>query len=217
MVGLPATPPNSPQRAKRRDAKENQEKILAAAATAIRRHGHHVPLHAIAAQAGVGPATLYRSYPDRRALLLALADRAYDLLIDQLDQALCRDEPALESLNRFLDWEIEHRDELVLPLHGGPISLEAESHARRQRISDRLGTILRRGQREGSIRADATGIDVVIFSALITHPLPNTADWDVISQRQKVLFLDGLSASHTRLPLVAPTMADIEAGFPGQD
>lgn len=206
--------PRPRQRARRSDALENQEKILVAAVAAIRRQGHHVPLYTIAADAGVGTATLYRSYPDRGALLLALTRRAYDLLIDQLDRAVQRDEHALVSLERFLDWQIEHRDELVLPLQGGPIVLDAESYAQRQRISDSLTVILQRGQRDGTVRHEATSIDVVIFSALITQPLPNAPDWDVVAHRQKRLFLDGIAATGTpALPAAAPTMADIEANF----
>src|SRR5260370_37803696 len=49
----------------RRDAEANRERVLAAAAAAMTREGHHVPLATIAAEAGVGVGTLYRKYADR--------------------------------------------------------------------------------------------------------------------------------------------------------
>ncbi|MFD4542697.1 TetR/AcrR family transcriptional regulator [Streptomyces bauhiniae] len=217
MSDLPDRPPVSRTRALRRDASANRERILQAAVTAIRREGHKVPLHDIAAEAGVGPATLYRSFPDRRALLLALAGRAYDLIIEQLEMALERDESALKSLDQFLDWQIEHRDELILPLHGGPINLDEESNAKRRRISETLTAIVRKGQQEGLIRDGITSIDVVIFSALLTQPLPNAPSWDVLAHRQKTLFLDGLTASERKMPSGSPTMEDIQDNFLQKD
>ena len=50
------------------------------------REGRHVPLAVIAAEAGVGVGTLYRSYADREALLHALEYRAYGLLNQILDE-----------------------------------------------------------------------------------------------------------------------------------
>src|ERR1700735_742764 len=69
-----------PRRRPRRDAELNRERILAAAVSVMLREGRNVPLAAIAAEAGVGVGTLYRSYADREALLHALEYRAYALL-----------------------------------------------------------------------------------------------------------------------------------------
>src|SRR5699024_3184554 len=76
----------STERRPRRDAEENRRRLLIAAASAILREGRSVPLATIAAEAGVGIGTLYRSYPDREALLRALEHRAYGLLNDILDE-----------------------------------------------------------------------------------------------------------------------------------
>jgi AcrR family transcriptional regulator len=51
------------------------------------REGRQVLIATIAAEAGVGVATLYRRYPDRDALLHALEHRAYALLEEILQQA----------------------------------------------------------------------------------------------------------------------------------
>jgi AcrR family transcriptional regulator len=56
-------------RALRSDALANQERVLAAAVTAVLREGQQVPMAIIAAEAGVGIGTLYRRYPNREALL----------------------------------------------------------------------------------------------------------------------------------------------------
>ncbi|MGX1484853.1 TetR/AcrR family transcriptional regulator [Mesorhizobium sp. B2-3-3] len=58
-----------PPEALRSDARENRERILAAAREAYALHGIDVPMAAIARRAKVGVATLYRRFPTRAALV----------------------------------------------------------------------------------------------------------------------------------------------------
>ncbi len=59
----------------RADAACNRERILDAARTVFARDGVSAPLAAVAAEAGVGIATLYRRFPDRGDLIAeAFAD-----------------------------------------------------------------------------------------------------------------------------------------------
>src|SRR5580704_15485026 len=112
--GLPATP--AAARRPRRDAEQNRERILAAAAAVMLRDGRHVPIAAIAAAAGVGVGTLYRSYADRQALLHALEYRAYGLLNQILDEVSQRDIPGLGAVREFLTGTLAVGDQLILPL-----------------------------------------------------------------------------------------------------
>lgn len=64
-----ATPPG---RAMRADARRNRDRIVAAAGTAVARHGAEASLEEIARHAGVGSATLHRHFPSRQALLEAV-------------------------------------------------------------------------------------------------------------------------------------------------
>jgi AcrR family transcriptional regulator len=62
--------PRSP--ARRADAERNRDKILATARTAFAASDAEVSMAEISRRAGVGMATLYRNFPDRRELLEAL-------------------------------------------------------------------------------------------------------------------------------------------------
>ena len=76
--------PTKARRATRRprsDAAANRERILAAAAIAVRRDGERVPMARIADEAGVGIGTLYHHYPTRSALLAALTLRSFNLVL----------------------------------------------------------------------------------------------------------------------------------------
>lgn len=60
--------------AKRADARENRSRILAAAADVFATEGLAAPLDLVRERAGVGRATLYRNFADRRELIIALID-----------------------------------------------------------------------------------------------------------------------------------------------
>lgn len=56
------------------DAEENRIALLAAASEVFAEHGVDAPLDLVRTRAGVGRATMYRHFPDRRDLHLALVE-----------------------------------------------------------------------------------------------------------------------------------------------
>ncbi len=192
MKGEPA----SSARRLRRDALANQERVLAAAVTTMLRHGQNVPMATIAAEAGVGVATLYRRYATREALLEALTERSFRMVLEVALEAASHDGTGLHAVGWFLDRTLEHRAELVLPLHGGPTDLPAGTVAVRTAVHRALERLLVRGREDGSLRADVTAADIVVFGAMIAQPL--APGWEPAARRQTALFLRGLSP-----PLVA--------------
>ncbi|MEU0782742.1 TetR/AcrR family transcriptional regulator [Streptomyces sp. NPDC006173] len=59
-------------RAKRADARRNQESLLDAAAAIFAEAGVEAPVRDVAARAGVGTATIYRHFPTRADLIIAV-------------------------------------------------------------------------------------------------------------------------------------------------
>src|SRR6476469_6346470 len=78
----------APRRHPRADALRNRERVLTAAREAFATEGPSVSLDEIARRAGLGPGTLHRHFPTKRALLAAviaaslgsMADAAHDHL-----------------------------------------------------------------------------------------------------------------------------------------
>ncbi|WP_370961730.1 TetR/AcrR family transcriptional regulator [Amycolatopsis sp. cg9] len=68
---------------KRADARRNAENVLEAAAAVFVTSGVEAPIREIAARAGVGTATIYRHYPTRADLILAV----YRLQVESLAEA----------------------------------------------------------------------------------------------------------------------------------
>src|SRR5690606_32736509 len=71
---------------KRPDAATRRAQFLAAPDTVFTQHGANAPLELVVEQAGVGRATLYRQFPDRHAIVLALMERSAQRLHDQADR-----------------------------------------------------------------------------------------------------------------------------------
>ena len=70
----------SMSRPARKDVVQNRTALLHAAREVLAEQGLEAPLDLIAERAGVGRATLYRQFPDREAILLALLERSTELL-----------------------------------------------------------------------------------------------------------------------------------------
>jgi AcrR family transcriptional regulator len=204
----------NPSRRPRRDAEVNRERILDAAVSLMLREGRHVPLADIAAEAGVGVGTLYRSYADREALLHALEYRAYGLLNQILDDIERLNLPGLEAIREYLERSLDAGGQLILPLHGAPPLVGAQAVKARQEINHRLEGFIERGQADGSIRAAVNATDVIVFSALISQPLPHGPRWPLLARRQLAIFVNGLAGSGPALmPGPAVTRQDIETAF----
>jgi len=216
LYAMPATTTNERRgpRRLRSDAAANRERVLAAAAIAIRRDGERVPMATIASDAGVGIGTVYRHYRARPALLAALALRSYGIVLNHARTAADSTRSPAAALVHFFEQIIAARDDLILPLHGGPVSIDESAVALRTEISDLLEQVLARGRRDGTIRRDVSAIDIIITGAMLAQPLPHVAGWDELARRQAGIYVAGLApTADARLPGRRPTRAQLEAGF----
>jgi AcrR family transcriptional regulator len=186
------------RRAPRSDAQANRERLLAAAAAQIKARGNSVPMAEIADRAGVGVGTLYRHFPTREHLLGALTSRAFALVLGHARAAAAAPGPAADAVGQFFAATIECRDQLVLPMHGGPADLDDEARQLQAEIRVVLGALLRRGRRDGSIRAGVTPGDVIIAAAQLAQPLATVENWDRQARRQARIYLAGLRPPATK-------------------
>ena len=197
-MAQPATPR---RRGPRSDAIANRERVLAAAALAVKAGGEKVPMAEIAERAGVGVGTLYRHFPTRERLLAGLTYRSLGLALEHARGAAAETGPAIESLRGFFERTIARRQELILPLHGGPLILDEETERLRAEIRAALEEVLARGRADGTVRADVDAADIIVAGAQLAQPLPHVADWDGVARRQAQVVLAGLGATgDARLP-----------------
>ena len=193
----------------RADAARNRAQILAAARAAFRELGTAVPLDEIARRAEVNIATLYRRFPDREALVRQVVLDGFIVLNEAARRALeaaCTD--ALEAIEQLMMDMVNERDRLILPLIGGPITTDADAIDLQRDNAARIEEILSIGRAQGTIRADATAVDVIASGAMACRPMPYLPPEQAaaIATRHVRIFADGLRPTPSRpLPHASPT------------
>jgi AcrR family transcriptional regulator len=149
-------------RALRADASRNRDTLLAAATRAFATAEAEPSMRAIAREAGVGIATLYRHFPTREALV----DAVYQDQVERLTvgaRELLGQLPPAEAMRRWMDlfgdWLMTKHgmiDTLLAMIESGEIAL-AQTRAE---LLDVITTILEAGRAVGDLRADVTAEDV---------------------------------------------------------
>jgi AcrR family transcriptional regulator len=86
----------------RADAQRNRERIVAAAVEAFADHGADASLEDIARHAGVGIGTLYRHFPTREVLYIAVHRAEIARVAERADELL-KEHPAQEALSLWVD------------------------------------------------------------------------------------------------------------------
>ena len=164
MTSSPGSPGTRPLRA---DAARNRQLLIEAARDAFALHGVTASLDDVARAAGVGPGTLYRHFPTRDHLVLAVIDDGL-IAIHRLGQSLFDEPDPLDALRRWLDAYIAQGSNfqgLARTLASPPPAADETSTCR---LAHGAGAALvKRAAEAGLIRED-TGIDDVLdFAAAI--------------------------------------------------
>jgi AcrR family transcriptional regulator len=181
-------------RERRSDAARNREALVRAATAAVHREGPHVPLATIAADAGVGIGTLYRHFRAREDLLNSLTHHSFEQVLSNVLTAESEGTTASDALRRFIEAAIAQRNDLVLPLRGGPPVAVPETLAVRDQVHLAVQRIIDRGRTDGTVTQDVTPREVVIFGAMLAQPRPPDPEWDATCRRLLATYLNGLRA-----------------------
>jgi len=94
---------DSPKPAFRRDAQERRRRIVDVAVELYRTESTDFSMDRLAAEAEVGRATLYRFFPDRTALLIAVLERHLELFAAFLKKSEGRDDAFMLGIRYLAD------------------------------------------------------------------------------------------------------------------
>ncbi|MFC1419040.1 TetR/AcrR family transcriptional regulator [Streptacidiphilus cavernicola] len=87
----------------RADARRNKEALLEAAAAAFVSSGVHAPVRDIATRAGVGVGTIYRHFPTRADLIVAVYRHQVEACVEAGPTLLANSGSAHAALTRWID------------------------------------------------------------------------------------------------------------------
>jgi AcrR family transcriptional regulator len=147
----------------RRDATINRDKIVAAARAVYARSGLDVSMEEIAAEAGVGLATLHRRFSREQLVEAVFAERAKEYLALARD---CRAEPDKWKaftgyLERLCAMHAEDRctsDVLTLRLPRSPLLADLRDQLYYAQLD-----LIQQAQEQGDLRADFVPEDVILI------------------------------------------------------
>nr|WP_258314615.1 TetR/AcrR family transcriptional regulator [Streptomyces sp. Act143] len=88
---------------RRKDARRNQETLLDAAATVFVAKGVDAPVRDIAAEAGVGLGTIYRHFPTRADLVIAVYRHQIEACAEAGPELLAAGPAPYDALRRWID------------------------------------------------------------------------------------------------------------------
>ncbi|HVT69964.1 MAG TPA: helix-turn-helix domain-containing protein [Trebonia sp.] len=189
MIRLPAADTRAP----RADAARNRERLLAVATRVFASAGTEPSMRAIAREAGVGIATLYRHFPTRESLVDAVYRDQVERLTAGSRELLARLPPA-EAMRHWMDlfgdW-IATKSGMLDTL---PAMIESGAIAHAQTRTELLAaitTILDAGRAAGDLRPDVTAEDIaaaLIGIFTVTHQPGHRAQ----ASRLLNLLMDGL-------------------------
>ena len=182
----------SSSRELRSDAARNHQVLVRAATAAVHREGPRVPMATIAADAGVGIGTLYRHFTTREDLLSYLTHVSFERVLANARAAERSGTTAAAALQQFIEAAISQRNELVLPLHGGPPLTSPATSVVREQVHQAIQRILDRGRADGTIRRDVTPHEIVVFGAMLAQPRGPDQGWDATCHALLATYLAGL-------------------------
>jgi AcrR family transcriptional regulator len=186
-------------RAPRADAARNRDQLLAVATRAFMAAEAEPSMRAIAREAGVGIATLYRHFPTRESLVDAVYRDQVGRLTAGARELLGQLPPAAAMrrwMDLFGDWIAAKNgmiDTLLSMVRSGEIA-----HARtRTELLAAITTILDAGRVAGDLRADVTAEDIAaaLIGTFTVAPRPQR---EAEAGRLLNLLMDGLRPTPAR-------------------
>ncbi|WP_020662620.1 TetR/AcrR family transcriptional regulator [Amycolatopsis benzoatilytica] len=189
--------PEAPLRA---DAQRNRDQIIAAARVIFASHGPEVPMEEISRAAGVGVGTLYRRFPDREALIRAVAVDNFASVLTEAKRLAVEAPTAWEGLVQLL----YHGAELQLSMQLSMLSQRSHEILKddpevaelRDAVLVEVESLVTKAQAEGVLRPDVGAGDVAVLFARLVRQLPaqRLKMPELAVERSVAIMIDGLRA-----------------------
>ena len=181
---MPTKAPESTDRKPRADVRRNRERILGVAKREFTRSGANASLEDIAKKAGVGPGTLYRHFPTREELLVAVYRSEMEKLASA-ERTLADSLSPVEALRAWLVLFVDavETKQIITPvlntLVGDPKKVFEASYAQ---IHESLRALVRRAIKSGDIRKDLDPIDLLRAIVGVAN-VSASPDWQQSARR----------------------------------
>ena len=196
---MPPIQDSGPRQPLRADARDNRRRLLEAARDVFIDRGPDGSLEEIARRAGTGIATLYRRFPDRRALIREVVLDALQRTAEEARQAAGEEPDPFAALARYMHRAIDVRTAAVIPALFGEIPFDDEEISRARHAGPAaVQALVDAAHRAGTLRPDVTSGDIGLLIVRLSRPLPGGFPPEInyrLSHRHLNLVIDGLRAT----------------------
>lgn len=172
----------------RADAQRNLDALVEAAGAVFATSGVDAPVREIAARAGVGVGTLYRHFPQRSDLVIAVFRHEVDAAAaaaEELTTGLAPYDALVAWLHRYTEFVATKRG-LAAALHSGDPAFDALPAYFQGHLEPVLRGLLARAAEAGEVRADVDAMELLAAVANLSHAGGEGA------RRMVDLLIDGL-------------------------
>jgi AcrR family transcriptional regulator len=177
----------------RADAQRNYQRVVDCARAAFEKYGTGASLEDIAAEAGVGSATLHRHFRSRHALIAAVfADRVEALCAraDHCAKAAKPERALLDWLRALADHVSAYRG-----LAAALLDAEEDLSSCRDAIRAAGAALLARAQETGAVRADVTATELLTLTTAVAIAAEQAGTAPAATGRLLALMMEGMSGN----------------------
>jgi AcrR family transcriptional regulator len=148
----------------RADAQRNLVRVLEAAREVFAEQGIDAPVAEIAERAGVGVGTIFRRFPTKEDLLVAVVRQRTSQLIEAADTALA-EQNAGAALRRFMETAaaVQISDRCWCDATGTDLFGREGIRELVDVLVSKLAALLARAQASGDVRADVRALDLPVL------------------------------------------------------
>ncbi|MDW5594893.1 helix-turn-helix domain-containing protein [Conexibacter stalactiti] len=183
----------------RADAARNRAKILDAARAAFAEHGRDAQMDDIATRAGVGVGTVYRHFPTKQSLAVAIVQQRFAMILAFIRDELLPDPDPWNALERSFEFcastqlaDRGYADAVGTIAGGSPIAGGGPHGPAVDQIEEMLDLterLIARAHAAGVVRDDLAASDMPpLYAALASIVQAGVPDW----RRYIAIVLDGL-------------------------
>jgi AcrR family transcriptional regulator len=190
--GHDTQPPRTAARQLRADAQRNLDALLQSALAVFAASGVDAPVRQIAETAGVGVGTVYRHFPQRSDLIVAVFRREVDACADAAVVLAAEHKPGealARWMQRYVDF-ISAKRGLAAALHSGDPAYDSLPAYFQKRLRPALKTLLDAAVAAGEVRPGIKPDD--LLTAVPSLCAPSHGGDPAQARRMVALLADGL-------------------------
>lgn len=183
-------------RPKRSDARRNESVLLEAAAAVFVRSGVEAPIREIAKEAGVGLGTVYRHFPTRSDLVLAVYRHQVEACAEAAPRLLASLRSPSDALRAWVDLFVEFvitKQGLAAAMQSTGDSFDALHDYFETRLVPAVGSIIDAATKAGEIRAGIGAFELMRGIGNLCIVPEGDARYD--ARRMVSYLLDGIHLS----------------------